>query len=291
MFYEEVTLEVLANRCPTWANWGGCALRNGRLPLVLPQRLASARFFLEGASIDVAPPPVMMRADLACTLGGCDGNGRRRVKIAAAGEDSARWIQAQCLPFSRPVRYSSRVAGSFPFNRCRLEHTRGKIRAVHGLSERSATTEMVQLLGKPDHCRAERPRTRSRPFGDCSPALRSWLMFYVGPFSPQPPTPSCQRTSPLSHGSALSQASFTIIVTGLLTPASRLNGLKPYGSDPASGVSPAPNGPTPVGWGVAEAAWLAAGSNGQENAIPATFHQETTFWVFQEDLDEKPIGR
>ena len=83
-------------------------------------------------------------------------------------------------------------------------------------------------------------------------------MFYVGTFSPQPPTPSCQRTSPLSHGSALSQASFTIIITGLLTPASRLNGLKPYGRNP-------PNGPTPVGWGVAEAAWLAAGSNGQDS--------------------------
>ena len=61
----------------------------------------------------------------------------------------------------------------------------------------------------------------------------------------------------------LSQGSFIIIITRLITPASRLNGLKPYGSDPASGVPPAPNGPTPVGWGVAEAAWLAAGSNGQ----------------------------
>ncbi len=31
--------------------------------------------------------------------------------------------------------------------------------------------------------------------GKRQPCLRSWLMFYVGTFSPQPPTSSCQRAT------------------------------------------------------------------------------------------------
>ena len=120
------------------------------------------------------------------------------------------------------LRRSSRRGDASMRETSFVKRTFPRIINAQGACERSATTEVVQLLGKPDHYRAERPRTRSRPFGNCSPALRSWLMFYVGTFSPQLPTPSCQRTNPLSHGSALSQASFTIIITGLLTPASRL---------------------------------------------------------------------
>ena len=41
----------------------------------------------------------------------------------------------------------------------------------------------------------------------------------------------------------------------------RVNGLKPYLRNPT-------DGPTPAGWGVAEAAWLAAGSNGQVESQP-----------------------
>ena len=66
----------------------------------------------------------------------------------------------------------------------------------------------------------------------------------------------------LYQSPAVLQAMVTGIITRLLMPQRRLNGLKPYGSDPASGVPPAPDGPTPEGWGVAEATWLAAGSIG-----------------------------
>jgi hypothetical protein len=83
-------------------------------------------------------------------------------------------------------------------------------------------------------------------------------------FPRQPPTsplpkshPSVSRASPFASVDDNNHHSFTYAAS-----VAERNGLKPSGSDPASGVPPAPDGPTPEGWGVAEAAWLAAGSNG-----------------------------
>ena len=153
-------------------------------------------------------------------------------------------------------------------NHCTVQPYMPSLRDGQGPSEQRRAGEDVNALPPPRWCSFwANPTIAELTPKDSFPSLwrllsRSSIVVDVlrGDLPPTTANTSCQRTSPLSHGSVLSQASFTIIITGLLTPASRLNGLKPYGRNP-------PNGPTPVGWGVAEAAWLAAGSNGQNPSL------------------------
>lgn len=86
-------------------------------------QLTGARVFLEGASIGVAPSHYDA-SRLGLTPGGPRWQWQRRAKIRRDGyrRNACTLVDMSATPPASPA--------AFPCNRCRLEHTRGKIRAL-----------------------------------------------------------------------------------------------------------------------------------------------------------------